>query len=138
MSEQYPLPGDGPNYPPPPPPLYPPASPAPYSPPPAYAPPPPTAPYVSISNAAPMPMPSPTNGFATASLVFGILALCTGITAIPAVICGHIALAQINQAGGMGQGKGMAIAGLVIGYALIALFIVGILASAVSSAAQTY
>ena len=138
MSEQYPPPGDGPSYPPPPPPMYPPASQVPYPPPPAYAPPPPAAPYVSISNAAPMAMPSPTNGFAMASLVFGILALCTGITAIPAVICGHIALAQINQAGGMGQGKGMAIAGLVIGYAFIALFIIAIIASAVSSAGRAY
>ncbi len=50
-------------------------------------------------------MPYPrTNGFAIASLVCGLVSLCAGVvTAIPAVIFGHIALAQINRSGGMNK-----------------------------------
>ena len=63
-----------------------------------------------------------TNGLAIASLACGIASLCAGIvTAILAVVFGHIALAQISQSGGMEQGRGLAIAGLVIGYIFIAL-----------------
>jgi hypothetical protein len=73
--------------------------------------------------AAPMAYPR-TNGFAITSLVCGILGLCAGgvFAAIPAIVFGHIALAQINHLGGMEQGRGMAIAGLVMGYIYLALF----------------
>jgi len=52
------------------------------------------------------------------SLVLGILAVIPfGIlAAIPAVICGHIALGQMKRAAGTLSGQGMAIAGLVTGY----------------------
>ena len=50
-----------------------------------------------------------TNGLAIASLVTSIL----GISLI-GVILGHVAISQINKTGE--QGKGMAIAGLVLGY----------------------
>ncbi|MBJ7390428.1 MAG: DUF4190 domain-containing protein [Chthoniobacterales bacterium] len=51
------------------------------------------------------------------SFVLGLLALlCTcGITAIPAVICGHVALSKIGNPARK-QGRGLAIAGLVLGY----------------------
>jgi hypothetical protein len=63
-----------------------------------------------------------TNGFAIASLVCGIASLCAGlVTAILAVVFGHVALAQISRSGGYEQGRGIAIAGLVIGYIFIAL-----------------
>ena len=63
-----------------------------------------------------------TNGFAIASLVCGIASLCAGlVTAILAVVFGHVALAQISRSGGHEQGRGLAIAGLVIGYVFIAL-----------------
>ena len=64
-----------------------------------------------------------TNGFAITSLVCGILGLCAGglLAAIPAIVFGHIALAQINRLGGIEQGRGLAIAGLVMGYVYLAL-----------------
>jgi len=118
MSEQSPSSYDGPGYPPPPPeysyqPEY---SSAPYPPPPAYP-----APYGPPYYPAPMPT-GGTNGFAIASLVCGIASLCAGlVTAILAVVFGHVALAQISRSGGYEQGRSLAIAGLVIGYVFIAL-----------------
>ena len=63
------------------------------------------------------------DGTAVASLVLGILSLiCFGIlTAIPAIITGHISLGKIKRSGDTLGGKGMAIAGLVMGYITIAL-----------------
>ncbi len=68
-------------------------------------------------------------GLAIASLVMGILSLvCCGLlSGIPAVICGHMAVAQIKKSGGALGGNGMAVAGLVMGYIgiiLTVLFIV--------------
>ena len=60
--------------------------------------------------------PAPTNGMAIASLVTGLL----GWTAIPlisslaAIVLGHVARAQIRRTGE--QGRGMALAGLILGY----------------------
>ncbi|MDD5706949.1 MAG: DUF4190 domain-containing protein [Kiritimatiellae bacterium] len=64
-----------------------------------------------------------TAGVAIASLVLGILGLtCVGpLGAIPAVICGHIALPKIKHSAGALQGEGLALAGLITGYIGIAL-----------------
>jgi hypothetical protein len=70
-----------------------------------------------------------TPGVAIASLVLGLSVFLFGLLAgIPAIICGHIALSKIKQAGGMLSGKGMAITGLVLGYLSI-LVIPAILAA---------
>ncbi len=63
--------------------------------------------------------PRKTASLAIWSLVLGILSLlcCTIFAAIPGVICGHKALNRINASGGTLDGKGLAIAGLVTGYA---------------------
>lgn len=136
MADEYPPPKDDPGYPPPPeyplPPEYPAAL---YPAPPAFA-----YPY-GAPYAAPMPMPSrETNGFAIASLVCAILGLCAGfLAALPAIVFGHVALAQINRSGGMQQGRGMAIAGLAIGYVFLALpvlYIVFLIAVAASTSTQ--
>jgi type II secretory pathway pseudopilin PulG len=59
-------------------------------------------------------------------LVCGILVF----PAIIAIILGHIALSQINRSGGTLRGRGMAIAGLVLGYLeLVLIPIVAILAA---------
>lgn len=60
-------------------------------------------------------------GQATASLVLGILSLILfGIlTAIPAVICGHVAKSKIKKNPEALCGDGLAIAGLVMGYIVI-------------------
>lgn len=73
------------------------------------------------------------SGWATASFVFGILGLCTGIGAIFAIIFGHIALNTINNAAGQLKGKGLAMAGLVMGYLVVAAFIVALIGSAITS-----
>ena len=74
----------------------------------------------------PYPLVRPTNGLAIAALVCGIAAFVTGITCIPAIICGHMARRQIRQTGE--QGDGLAVAGLILGYISVALFIVAVLA----------
>ncbi len=56
-----------------------------------------------------------TSRLAIASLILGILSLFTcGITAIPAVILGIIALVQIEKSGGRVIGKGFAVVGIVV------------------------
>jgi uncharacterized protein DUF4190/uncharacterized protein DUF1707 len=56
-----------------------------------------------------------TNGFAIASLVLGLIWM-AWFGSVAAVICGHVALAQIRRSRGMQLGKGIAIAGLALGY----------------------
>lgn len=60
------------------------------------------------------------------SLVLGIVALtCLGcIAGVPAIICGHMALAHIKKSAGLFTGDGMAIAGLIMGYLSLAMMIV--------------
>lgn len=64
--------------------------------------------------------PLPQNGLAIASMVCGIVGYVTccfvGILGVPAVICGHIAISQINSSPVPMGGRGMAIAGLILGY----------------------
>ena len=75
-------------------------------------------------NETPPPVPAARNcGLAIWSLVLGILSLtCFFIlTAIPAVICGHLAMSRIKRSGGGLTGDGLAIAGLVTGYIGMAL-----------------
>jgi hypothetical protein len=72
-----------------------------------------------------------TNGLAIASLVLGVIALpgsfgccCFGLEFVPAVLAaifGHVALSQIKRSQGQMDGRGMAIAGLVCGYAALAI-----------------
>ena len=56
-------------------------------------------------------------------MVLGISIILCGITAIPAVICGHLALGKIKQSQGRLSGSGFAIAGLVTGYIGLLIFI---------------
>jgi hypothetical protein len=63
--------------------------------------------------------PPRTNGLAIASMVLGIVWV-YWIGSILAVIFGHVALSQIKKSGGALRGRGMAIAGLVLGYVGIA------------------
>ena len=75
--------------------------------------------------------PSSTSALAIASLVCGI----AGWTVLPfiggivAIICGHMARGEIRRAPpGSMEGNGMAVAGLVLGYAQLALFVLVIVA----------
>ncbi len=82
---------------------------------------------------------APTCGMAIASMVCGIvcLMLCYihGVAALPAVICGHVALKQINNSLVPMGGRGMAIAGLVTGYIGLAMQLgwIGLIAFAMVS-----
>ena len=62
----------------------------------------------------------PNSGLAIASMVCGIVSILFcyvhAIVAIPAVICGHMALRRISDSPVPMAGRGMAIAGLVTGY----------------------
>src|SRR5213592_1866345 len=83
---------------------------------------------------APPPPPSPRSAApATAptaiwSLVLAIVSFFCGwlFTAIPAVICGHIARSKIRKSGGALGGKGIATAGLILGYIALVLGVMGI------------
>lgn len=73
----------------------------------------------------------PQSGLAIASLVCGILGilLCyvNALGALPAVICGHMALRRMRESPFPMAGRGMAIAGLIMGY-LGLLFQIGMIA----------
>jgi Domain of unknown function (DUF4190)/Domain of unknown function (DUF1707) len=64
-----------------------------------------------------------TNGLAVASLCCGLAQIFSfGLTAIPAIVFGHVARGQIRRTGQ--RGSGLALAGLVLGWLGIALFAV--------------
>ncbi len=87
----------------------------------------PAVPYVGYYPA--MVPPQPTSGLAIGAMICGIAEIFTlGFAAIPAVILGHLARAQIKRTGE--RGDGMAIAGLVLGYLGIAGWLLIILAIA--------
>ena len=93
-------------------------------------PPVPTAPvYQPGVPPPPIYSPPPANGLAIASLVAGIF-VCVG--SIPAVIMGHIGLNSINRSNGTQGGRGIAIAGIILGWvgtALLVLVVIGMIAS---------
>lgn len=64
--------------------------------------------YSQPAAAAQPPQPAGTNTLAIVALISSFFISLAG------VICGHIALGQIKQTGE--QGRGMALAGLIIGY----------------------
>ena len=69
-------------------------------------------------------------GLAVASLVLGILWI-GWIGSILAVIFGHVALSQIKRAKGWKTGRGMAIAGVVLGWIGMATLVVSLAAAIV-------
>jgi hypothetical protein len=69
--------------------------------------------------------PAPTSGLAIAALVTGLFFWFCAIPGIVAIVLGHIALEQIDDSGGVKRGKGMAIAGIVLGW--VGVGIVGVL-----------
>jgi Domain of unknown function (DUF1707)/Domain of unknown function (DUF4190) len=72
-----------------------------------------------------------TNGLAMASLACGLAQFAFGpVAAIPAIVFGHVARQQIKRSGE--QGAGLALAGLILGWAVIlgVLLVVGIAMSA--------
>jgi Domain of unknown function (DUF4190) len=85
-----------------------------------YGPPPGYPQYGQYGYAPQYPPSRNTNGMAIASLVCGVLGFSTcGVTSILAIIFGHVSLGQIRR--NDEDGRGMAIAGLVLGYVAVAI-----------------
>jgi type IV pilus assembly protein PilA len=73
--------------------------------------------------------PQQTSGKAIASLVCGCFSFSV-LTAIPAVVLGHLSLSEIRKSAGRLRGEGLAIAGLVLGYlGLVSVHIILIIAA---------
>jgi len=95
----------------------------------------PAGPLPAWSVPAHQPPPTDTNSMAIASIVLGVAEFFTaGLTAIPAVICGHIARRQMRQTSQ--RGDGLATGGLVLGYMAIIFWAVLIAATMVGVAIQ--
>lgn len=74
------------------------------------------------------------NGLATASLVLSCLSFLLGpFTCIPGIVCGHIALNQCNRDPAL-PGRPMAVAGLIIGYIVLAVIVIVLMSVAGSVA----
>lgn len=78
---------------------------------------------IEVTNAA------DTNGFAIASLAFGIFFL-AGVGSVLAIACGLVARRQIDRNPGQ-QGRGMALAGIILGAAWLAVLIPATIAGSV-------
>ncbi len=68
-----------------------------------------------------------TSGLAIASLILSIASLVLffigSFTAIPAIICGHLARREIRKNPNV-RGHGLALAGLIVGYVFLSFFII--------------
>jgi len=64
--------------------------------------------------------------------VVSIASALTSIGAVAAIITGHVALTQIKKSGE--SGRGLALAGTIIGYVTVALWVLGSIALAVAGA----
>lgn len=64
---------------------------------------------------------STTNGLAVASLVCSFFFWLSGIGSVLAIVFGFIARSQIKRSGGTQQGAGLALAGIIIGFAGIVI-----------------
>jgi hypothetical protein len=81
------------------------------------------------------PVATSTNSLARASLILGVAEFFSmGLTAVPAVICGHVAKREMKLSGQ--RGEGLATAGLVLGYMAIIfwgiIIVLSILGAAIS------
>jgi hypothetical protein len=81
--------------------------------------------------------PARTNGLAVASLVLGILWI-YWVGSVLALIFGYVAKKQIDESGGTQGGRGMAVAGIVLGWVGIGVItlitVVAIITALASSA----
>jgi len=69
--------------------------------------------------------PVKNNSLAIACLIFGILSLVLYLfAAIPGIITGHMALSKVKRLPDEYEGRGMAIAGLILSYVMLVVSIV--------------
>jgi hypothetical protein len=71
----------------------------------------------------PMVVSAPTNGLAIAAMICAIAGIFTCVTAPIGAILGHVARKQLRQTGE--QGEGMALAGIIVGWSLTGLWVLG-------------
>ena len=78
-----------------------------------------------------------TNGFAVASLVLGILGIVAcGVPAVLALVFGYKARKQIAASGGGQSGRGMATAGIVLGWIWLGLTVAYIAVAVIVAASR--
>jgi hypothetical protein len=84
--------------------------------------------YGAASPYAPygQPMQQKTNGLAIAALICGIGGFVLFIPAILGIVFGFIARSQIRKSNGQQKGSGMALAGIIVGFAWLALIVLDI------------
>jgi len=75
--------------------------------------------------------PQTTSGKAIASLIMGVL-IFIPFSAVAAIILGHLSLSEIKKSAGRLKGQGLATAGLILGYAEIALIPVFLIIAAIA------
>lgn len=86
----------------------------------------------------PYPPPRPASGLAITSLICGIAgvvlfwAVVPLLASIVAVITGHLAVRQTKQNPALG-GRGMAFAGLIMGYIMVGFLVIGIVMTVISA-----
>jgi Domain of unknown function (DUF1707)/Domain of unknown function (DUF4190) len=81
----------------------------------------PAGPVAGPVNVAPA---ARTNGYAIASLAFGIGQIAVGpFATIPAIVLGHLAMSRIRRTGE--RGAGLAITGLILGWGAVILGVIG-------------
>ena len=68
---------------------------------------------------------APLNTMALVGFILSLSAMATGITLIPGIVLSHIGLSQIKRTGE--SGRGFAVAGLVVGYCLLGLSVLGVI-----------
>ena len=79
------------------------------------------------------PAPVRTNPLAVAALICGVAEFLTlGLTALPAVVLGHMARSQIRRSGE--AGSGLALTGLILGWLSIVLWVLFIAAGTIAAA----
>jgi hypothetical protein len=100
------------------------------------------APYQTATQGypgVPVAMARPTNGMSIASLVCscaGIIPFLFGIPCVLGVVFGFVARSQIRRSAGGQGGDGLALAGIIVGFCLIAIFIVAVILIAVFANTQ--
>ena len=64
------------------------------------------------------------NGLAIASLVCSLVGLfACGIPAVVGIVLGHVGYSQIRRSNGRQSGEGLALAGLIVGYLIVAGYV---------------
>jgi len=73
------------------------------------------------------------NGLAVASLVCSCAGFLFFLPAVLGVIFGFVARSQIRQSGGTQGGDGLALAGIIVGFAWMGLFVILVIVGAANS-----